>query len=79
MKVDITAPNNCVIFDGSKTYCQSYSTIIALMNEGEIYLDPKHDCSTTTAKHRNKFLSMTSAEVKAKIKSGEFKIKELNR
>lgn len=80
MKVDILAPNNCIIYTDDGNYCQSYSTIIVQAHETDgIFLDPKHDCSSTTSKHRNKFLNMTSAEVKAKIKSGEFKIKELNK
>jgi len=78
MKVDILAPNNCIIYTDNGNYCQSYSTIIVHTSWGGTFLDPKHDCSSTTAKHRNKFLNMTSAEVKAKIKSGEFKIRRLN-
>lgn len=72
--------NQFEIYDGRYTYMQSYKTIIAKwdMSKCIIVLDPKHDCSRTTAKYRNQFLGMTSKAVKAAIAKGEIKIKELN-
>ena len=43
------------------------------------YLDKKYwNFSNTTSKYRNKFLNETTKETIAKIKSGEYKLVDLN-
>ena len=63
-------------------YFQSYGSIIVRKEYG-----PKHNItldslywnySTTTSKYRNMFLGETTKETKAKIKSGEYKLANLN-
>ena len=62
---------------------QSYETIIVVRTiwEGsiEIVLDSDSwDCSGTTGKYRNDFLGENVAETRKKIKSGEYKLANLN-
>jgi len=60
---------------------QSYDSVIAFKpcNSLKIYLDVnKWDYSNTTAKYRNRFLGMTTAEVKRSIKDGDIKLVDLN-
>jgi hypothetical protein len=86
-------PNQFEIFtvdvdkDGTKhsaVYFQSYNTIIAAEIDGKVYLndgsDGKYswDCSRTTGKYRNQFLGETLKETRAKIKSGEYILTNLN-
>lgn len=61
-------------------YFQSYdTTIVFIDNTGQVWLDErKWDYSTTTAKWRNIFLGCNSKDLKARIKSGEYKFAELN-
>ncbi len=61
-------------------YFQSYDSIIALLSKtGTTTLDAnKWDYSKTTGKYRNQFLSETKKETEAKIKSGEYKLADLN-
>lgn len=62
-------------------YFQSYSSTIAYIcdHTGAILLDEKFwSYSQTTSKYRNRFLGLTSAETKAKIKSGKIKLTNLN-
>jgi len=61
-------------------YFQSYNSIIVhIDNDGQVWLDEdKWDYSTTTGKYRNQFLGETKKETEAKIKSGEYKLKNLN-
>lgn len=61
-------------------YFQSYrSIIIACWFEGETYLDKNYwDYSTTTGRYRNIFLGETKRETEAKIKSGEYRLVDLN-
>jgi len=61
-------------------YFQSYASIIAKKTKnGKIYLDAdKWNYSRTTSKYRNIFLNETIAETKKKIKSGEYKLINLN-
>lgn len=61
------------------TYFQSYSTIIARIEDGQVALDKTYwDYSTTTGKYRNQFLGETKRETEAKIKSGEYVLTDLN-
>ena len=75
--------------DGSSEYFQSYNSMIAKKvyhssdiaeeNVIEILLDEKYwNFSNTTSKYRNKFLNETTKETMAKIKSGEYKLVDLN-
>lgn len=60
---------------------QSYNSIIAKIDRRtkKITLDKYYwDYSRTTGKYRNQFLGEGIAETRAKIKSGEYKLKNLN-
>ena len=61
-------------------YFQSYRSIIAFKdNKGQVFLDDYYwDYSRTTGKYRNIFLGEGIVETRKKIKSGEYKLKELN-
>lgn len=65
-------------------YFQSYSSVIArkVYTPGGfvlVELDEKYwDYSTTTGKYRNQFLGETKKETLAKIKSGQYKLVNLN-
>lgn len=73
--------NQFEIFTDEGKYFQSYSTVIAFRPlSGKTQLDAdKWDYSRTTAKYRNKFLRMTTKEIKANIKSGEIELVDLNK
>jgi len=65
--------------DDNNDYFQSYRSIIAKRSQGKIYLDEYYwDYSRTTGKYRNEFLNETIAETRAKIKSGEYILTDLN-
>ena len=73
-------PNQFQITTNDSVIFQSYQTIIVVIKQGETYLDEgSWNCSTTTSKYRNLFLGETTKETKAKIKSGEYKLKDLNK
>ena len=64
---------------------QSYDTCIAFKGYGSIhfteglYLDRNSwDYSKTTAKYRNQFTGLTTAQTKAGIKDGSIKLVDLN-
>ena len=62
---------------------QSYSSAIAKItfdhHGTKTVLDKNYwDYSVTTGKYRNLFLNETKKETEAKIKSGEYKLKDLN-
>lgn len=67
-------------------YFQSYSTIIVKQDKfrtgvstRQVWLDiNKWDCSKTTGKYRNIFLGETKKETEKKIKSGIYKLVNLN-
>ena len=70
-------------------YFQSYNSMIvkkayyvsdvAEENIYQVFLDEKYwNFSNTTSKYRNKFLNETTKETQAKIKSGEYKLVDLN-
>ena len=86
-----TVPNQFIITDNHKMgnkieYFQSYSSMIAkkIYNDlgadvVETFLDKKYwNFSNTTSKYRNKFLNETTKQTIAKIKSGEYKLVDLN-
>lgn len=65
--------------DDNNDYFQSYRSIIAKRSQGKIYLDEYYwDYSRTTGKYRNEFLNEGIAETRAKIKSGEYILTDLN-
>ena len=80
--------NQFIVTDeDANEYFQSYNSMIVKKvyrfsdekNTTEIILDKKFwNFSNTTSKYRNKFLNETTKETIAKIKSGEYKLVDLN-
>lgn len=76
-----TVANQFVIYAKDESVFQSYSSIIAIINHktGKTTLDKnKWDYSQTTGKYRNEFLREDKKTTEAKIKSGEYKLADLN-
>ena len=77
--------NQFVITDDyGNEYFQSYKSIIAIKYNSKysnpIQLDQKYwNYSNTTGKYRNIFLNETIKDTKAKIKSGEYILTDLNK
>tara|TARA_E500000331_G_scaffold319462_1_gene332219 strand:+ start:335 stop:610 length:276 start_codon:yes stop_codon:yes gene_type:complete len=73
--------NQFIVYDtnGNK-YFQSYKAVIAEIDPANnIRLDEKYwNYSNTTGKYRNIFLEENINETKKKIKSGEYKLVNLN-
>ncbi|HUX92462.1 MAG TPA: hypothetical protein VMV36_01555 [Ignavibacteriaceae bacterium] len=71
-------------FNRRETF-QSYNSIIAVITywdgePGRVEIDEnKWDYSQTTGKYRNQFLGETKKETEKKIKSGEYKLVNLNK
>lgn len=81
-----TVPNQFIITDSENMveYFQSYNSIIVktVFENGkrQVILDEsKWDYSATTSKYRNRFLGEDTQTTKAKIKSGEYKLADLNK
>jgi hypothetical protein len=73
------AANQVIIYSGSAEYFRSYDTYIAKKENGRIFLDTAYwDYSSTTGKYRNIFLGEGIADTRKKIKSGEYKLIDLN-
>tara|TARA_R100001510_G_C7550160_1_gene134291 strand:- start:255 stop:524 length:270 start_codon:yes stop_codon:yes gene_type:complete len=72
--------NQFIINTNEGTYFQSYNSIIAFRdNNSKITLDDYYwDYSRTTGKYRNEFLGEYIEDTRAKIKSGEYKLADLN-
>lgn len=75
--------NQFIVFDSEFTLFQSYDSVIVktCFEEGKrvVYLDEYYwDYSNTTGKYRNLFLGETKKETAAKIKSGEYRLADLN-
>ena len=80
--------NQFVITDNehNATWFQSYTSVIALVNNGILFLDKdKWDYSRTTAKYRNAFIRdyfafnyASAAGIAAGIKEGKIIMKDLN-
>ena len=68
--------------DNGNTFFKSYKSIIAkkpLEVWNKIELDKKYwNYSNTTGKYRNMFLGETIKDTRKKIKSGEYKLTDLN-
>jgi len=73
--------NQFIIYTSEGKYFQSYDSVIAFKdNEGNVTLDDyTWDYSRTTSKYRNEFLGEYIADTRDKIKSGEYKLENLNR
>ena len=75
-----TIANQFIITDGNKEVFQSYNSVIAENKGGKITLDEYYwDYSRTTSKYLNQFLNENKAETLAKIESGEYKLRNLNK
>ena len=58
---------------------QSYNTVIAIKTKDTVLLDGRYwDYSRITSKYRNAFLDCSTAETRARIASGEYKLTNLN-
>lgn len=57
---------------------QSYQSIIVLHTKGETYIGKDWDYSNTTGKYRNRFLGESKNETLKKIKSGKYKLADLD-
>ena len=68
--------------DNGHTYFQSYNSMIVKKDTlyNQIFLDQKYwNYSNTTGKYRNIFLNETIKDTRAKIKSGEYILTDLNK
>jgi hypothetical protein len=75
--------NQFIVYDGLKTYFQSYNSIIVRIErlEGKeiTTLDPVYwNYSRTTSKHRSTFLNESTKETEKKIKQGVYILANLN-
>ena len=77
---DKVTDDGCGNIGHAKKVFQSYdSTIVSINHSGQVFLDAeKWDYSATTGKYRNQFLGEGIADTRAKIKSGEYKLVNLN-
>lgn len=76
--------NQFIMVDGAISIFQSYDSVIVIREwtgtRYKITLDKTYwDYSTTTGKYRNLFLGEKKAETVKKIKSGEYKLADLNK
>ena len=73
-------PNQFRVRTDKGVYFQSYESIIVFVPiKGKTQLDSKFwNYSNTTSKYRNIFLNETTAEIKKKIKAGEYELVNLN-
>ena len=72
--------NQFIINSEEGCYFQSYNSIIVKIEGREVYLDEYYwDYSVTTGRYRNDFLGEGIAETRAKIKSGEYTLTDLNK
>jgi hypothetical protein len=71
--------NQFIINTGKSRIFQSYNSIIVKKTAKNTYLDSYYwDYSKTTGRYRNMFLGETKKETEAKIKSGVYKLTNLN-
>ena len=74
-------PNQFIIDNGNKTIFQSYKTIVAVKENGEVTLDSKAlDYSATTLKYLKQFLNTNESKksLYEKIESGFYQVEDLN-
>jgi len=60
-----------VAFNGGRLF-QSYSSPIAYIKDGMVFIFRDWNYSTTTSKYRNQFLRETTQQTLKKLKSGEY-------
>ena len=73
------AVNQVVIVNDQESTFQSYQTTMAHFDcEGNITLDKSYPYSRTTSRYLNQFLNVTSKERDKHVKSGFYKIADLN-
>ena len=79
-KVEFLAPNQCIVGTENEAFLQSYNSVIVKIDvNNTVWLDEYYwDYSKTTGKYRNEFLMETKKETEKKIKSGEYKLVNLN-
>lgn len=80
MKAISPKPNTVIIdADDGYQYLQFYRTIVVRCLAGSsITLDPRWDCSKTTARRVCDYLNCTPNEIRKAIKAGQYKIEDLN-
>lgn len=73
-------PDQIIIDNGINRMFVSYGTNIAMIeSDGQVWLDEEYwDYSKTTGKYRNQFLDENKKETESKIKSGQYKLTNLN-
>ena len=73
--------NQFIIKSGKVKAFKSYDSLIIVIDEnGKVYLDEYYwNWSQTTGKYRNQFLNEKRRDTEKKIKSGEYKLVNLNR
>ena len=73
--------NQLRIEHSGEIFFQSYESIIVKIDKkGRVFLDKEYwDFSYTTRRYRNVFLRENSSEIKEKIKSGIYKLTNLNK
>jgi hypothetical protein len=78
---DNITPNQMTIDTVDGVYFQSYKSVIAFRDKhtGKYTLDRhKWDYSVTTKRYLREFLNESVADTRLKIKSGEYKLADLN-
>jgi hypothetical protein len=68
------ANNQFIIETPKATVFKSYRSVIAVRKNGEVKLSNHWDYSRTTMKYLGRFLGETSKEIRAKVKSGVYKV-----
>ena len=67
-----TVPNQFIISGNGWRLFQSYSSPIALIMRGKVYIFPDWRYSRTTGKYRNMFLGETQAETLKNLETGKY-------
>ena len=71
--------NHTVTFFEKGKMLSSYGVNVAVIfNDGNIFLDPKHDYSSTTSKYVGQFTGLILKERRKAIESGKIEVVELN-
>ncbi len=72
LTVDQVSTNNIVVSQGNQSALYSYGTLIAVKDNGKVCLTKDWKYSSTTSRHRTKFLNETTAVTRSKLQSGEY-------
>ena len=71
--------NHSVTYFENGKMLSSYGVNVAVIfNDGNIFLDPKHDYSSTTSKNVGQFTGLILKERRKAIESGKIEVVELN-